>query len=220
MDELSEQEQWDRLKAWVRTNGPQVLILTALGLIGFYGWQWWQGRGEQKAQEASAMYQQILATLDEQQLAEGVAMIDKLRAEYPKSPYVSAADLVAARVYVETNQLDKAVETLKRVASTAEDEKLRPVAQVRLARVQAAQGNYDEALATLGDKPLGAQEPARLEARGDILLAKGDQAGALASYEEARQLHPGGGDEQDSAGLLDLKIADLKGSVAAPVEQP
>jgi len=220
VDELSEQEQWDRLKAWVRTNGPQVLMLTALGLIGFYGWQWWQGRGEKQAQEASAMYQQILATLDDQQLAAGVAMIDKLRADYPKSPYVSAADLVAARVYVETNQLDKAVETLKRVASTAGDEKLRPVAQVRLARVQAAQGNYDEALATLGDKPLGAQEPARLEARGDILLAKGDKAGALASYEEARQLHPGGGDEQDSTGLLDLKIADLKGSVAAPAEQP
>lgn len=220
MDELSEQEQWENLKRWVRNNGPQVLVLTALGLAGFYGWQWWQGRGEQQAQAASTMYEQILARFDDQQMAEGVAMIDTLRKEYPKSPYVDAADMVAARVYVETNQLDKAAETLKRVASSAGDEKLRPIAQVRLARVQAALGNYDEALATLGDKPLGSQEPARLEARGDILLAKGDQAGALANYEEARQLHPGGGNEEDSTGLLDLKIADLKGSVPAPAEQP
>jgi predicted negative regulator of RcsB-dependent stress response len=114
------------------------------------------------------------------------------------------------------------------VVASARDEKLRPIAQIRLARVQAAQGKYDVALATLGDQPLGTQEPARLEARGDILLAKGDLAGALGSYQEARQLHPGT-DPDDSSELLDLKIADLKGAVpaapaaeapAAPAEQP
>jgi predicted negative regulator of RcsB-dependent stress response len=220
VDELSEQEQWENLKRWVRTNGPQVLMLTALGLIGLYGWRWWQTRGEEQAQAASAMYQSILVRFDQEQVDDGVALIDTLRAEYPKSPYVAAADMVAARLYVESNQLDKAAEALQRVAETAVDEKLRPVAQVRLARVQAAQGDYDAALATLGDQPLGAQEPARLEARGDILLARGDQAGALASYEEARQLHPGGGDADDWAGLLELKIADVKASLPDSAEQP
>lgn len=220
MDELSEQEQWENLKRWVRTNGPQVIVMVTVMLVGWYGWKWWQGRGEQQAQAASAIYQQILARFDQEQMAEGVALIETMRTEYPKSPYVAAADMVAARVYVETNQLDKAAEALQRVAATAVDEKLRPVAQVRLARVQAALGNYDAALATLGDQPLGTQEAARLEALGDILLARGDQAGALARYEEARQLHPGDGGEDDSAGLLDLKIADLKGFLPAPVEQP
>jgi predicted negative regulator of RcsB-dependent stress response len=195
-------------------------MLTALGLIAFYGWKWWQGRGEQQAQAASTMYQSILARFDVEQVDEGVALIETLRAEYPKSPYVAAADMVAARLYVESNQLDKAAETLQRVATTAVDEKLRPIAQVRLARVQAALGDYDAALATLGDKPLGTHEPARLEVLGDILLARGDLAGALARYQEARQLHPGGGDEADSARLLDLKIADVKGSLPAPAEQP
>lgn len=224
MDELSEQEQWENMKRWVRINGPQVLIMVVLMLLGLYGWKWWQGRGEQQAQAASVVYQQILAKFDDEQMDDGVALMQTLRTEYPKSPYVAAADMIAARVYVESNQLDKAVESLQRVATSAIDEKLRPIAQIRLARVQAAQGNYDGALATLGDQPLGMQEPARLEARGDILLANGDSAGALASYEEARQLHPGTGDQEDSSELLDLKIADVKGSLpaapAAPAEQP
>ena len=214
MDELSEQEQWENLKRWVRTNGPQVAMLTAILLAGLYGWRWWDARGEKQAQSASTLYQQILSKFDNEEAAEGVALIETLRTQYPKSPYVGAADMVAARLYVESNQLDKAIATLQSVANTATDEKLRPIARIRLARVQAAQGNHDVALATLGEAPMSTQEPARLEVRGDILLAKGDAAGALASYEQARELHPGGG-EQDSTGLLDLKIADVKASLAA-----
>jgi predicted negative regulator of RcsB-dependent stress response len=132
--------------------------------------------------------------------------------------------MVAARVFVESNQLDKAAERLQRVATSAEDLKLRPVAQIRLARVQAAQGKHDEALATLGGKSMGAQEPARLEARGDILIAKGDRAGALAAYEEALKLLPPAQETADGQGgvseLLELKIADLKGSSTAAAPAP
>ena len=39
MDLLSEEEQWERLKAWLRTNGPSVLVLTALILLGWFGEQ-------------------------------------------------------------------------------------------------------------------------------------------------------------------------------------
>ncbi len=44
---------------------------------------------------------------------------------------------------------------LERVANTARDKQLRPVARLRLARVQAAQGQYDKALATLGTADAG-----------------------------------------------------------------
>ncbi|MEJ0099355.1 MAG: tetratricopeptide repeat protein [Pseudomonadota bacterium] len=219
MDELSEQEQWDSLKSWVRTNGPQVVILVAVMLLGWSGWKWWKSHNEEQAQAAGNAYQAILAKFDDSKPVEGVALIEALRTQYPKSPYVAAADMVAARVFVESNQLDKAAERLDKVAKTAVDEKLRPVAQIRLARVQSAQGKYDVALATLGTASMGEHEAARLETHGDILLAKGDRAGALKDYEAARKLQPAVTD--DSAGdpnvseLLDLKVADLKGSTAA-----
>jgi predicted negative regulator of RcsB-dependent stress response len=224
VDELSEQEQWERLKGWVRTNGPQVLIMVAVMLLGWYGWKWWQSRGVERAASENNTYQAILVAFDEQKNTEALALIETLRTEHPKSPYVAAADMVASRVFVETNELDKAAERLQRVATSAEDEKLRPVAQIRLARVQSAQGKYDVALATLGDKPLGMQEAARQEARGDILFAKGDRAGALAAYEQALKLQPADPESSDGQGgareLLDLKIADLKGSGPAAAAPP
>src|SRR5262249_7546895 len=129
----------------------------------------------------------------------------------------------ASRVFVDSNQLDKAAERLQRVATTALDENLRPIARVRLARVQSAQGKYDAALATLGEKPPGVHEPAWLEARGDIQVAKNDRAGALKAYEEAVKLQPVGEETSGEGGtveLLQLKIADLKGNSAPPPAVP
>ncbi len=147
----------------MRSNGPQVLILVAVMLLGWYGWKMVAGAGYRRGAGRRAAYQKILATFDEGSPAEAVAQIEALRSEHPDSPYLGAADMVAARVYVEDNQLDKAAAQLKRVADSAKDEKLRPVAQLRLARVQSAMGQYDVALATLGTKTLGEHEAARLE---------------------------------------------------------
>jgi predicted negative regulator of RcsB-dependent stress response len=218
---LSEEEQWERLKAWLRTNGPSILVLTALMLLAFFGWKWWQQRGDSHAVAAGAMYDTIAARFDAGQDAEALALVETLREEHAGSPYVDAADLMAANVHVSNNELDKAVERLQRVATSAKDELLRPVARLRLARVQSAQGQYDAALATLGTAPMGEHEPARLEIRGDVLLAQGDRAAALQEYQAARKLLPAA--EQREGGvreLLDLKIADLGGVPGAdePVE--
>ncbi|MET0280751.1 MAG: tetratricopeptide repeat protein [Steroidobacteraceae bacterium] len=220
MELLSEEEQWEKLKHWLRTNVPAVLIMVALLLVAWFGWKWWQDRADKDALAASATYEKILNTFDENKPTEALALIEVLRSEHPKSPYVGAADLMSVRAFVATNQLDKAIERLQRVATTAVDEKLRPIAQLRLARVEAAQGQYDKALATLGTKDLGVHEAARLEIRGDLLFAKGDHAGALKEYESARaKLAPGG--DTGVAELLDLKIADLKsGTPAAAAAAP
>lgn len=210
MDLLSEEEQWERLKAWLRTNGPSILVLTALMLLAWFGWKWWQERGKSGDEAAAATYDSIAAQFDQGNDAEAMAMIERLRDEHKGSPYVDAADLMAANIHVSNNELDKAVERLQRVASSAKDELLRPVARLRLARVQSAQGQYDAALATLGTAEMGEHEAARLEIRGDVLLAQGDRAAALEQYQAARKLLPAA--EQREGGvreLLDLKIADL-----------
>jgi predicted negative regulator of RcsB-dependent stress response len=165
---------------------------------------------------ASTVFERFKATLDEGNTGEGLELLETLRREHPKSAYVSAGDLIAASIYVGNNELDKAVESLQRVATTGPDEALRPIAKLRLARVQAARGDYDAALATLGTAEMGLHEAARLEVRGDVLYAKGDHAGALAEYQAARsrlaapELQEGGVGE-----LLDLKIADLSAKVPA-----
>jgi predicted negative regulator of RcsB-dependent stress response len=193
----------------------------ALGFLGWFGLDWWKGRADQKGIAAGNAYAQVLASFDQDKPSEGFALIEALRSQYPDSAYAYAADMVAAKVHVERNELDKAAERLQRVASSSPDESLRPIARLRLARVQAALGQHDQALATLGTADMGTHQPAYLEARGDVLLATGDRAGALKVYEQARMLLPG--DESGQGGveeLLDLKIADLQDVGPAAAEAP
>ena len=85
------------------------------------------------------------------------------------------------------------------------------------------QGQYDKALATLGTADMGRHQSAYLEARGDVLLAKGDQQGALAAYEAARKLLPESQAAVSGVGeLLDLKISDLRAAAAQrrPAHRP
>jgi predicted negative regulator of RcsB-dependent stress response len=218
----SEEEQWESLKRWLRENVPFILGLVAVGLIVIFGWRWWQGHSDEEALEANVAYDQILLTLDSGKVEEGLAQLETLRKEHPKSGYVSAGDLAAAKVYVMANDLDKAVQRLERVMKESRDEQLRPIAQLRLARVLTAQGQYDKALSTLGAPPTGPHQSAFHEARGDVLFAKGDRAAALAEYEAAKNALPEAHAGVNGVGeLLDLKINDLRaGGVATAAAAP
>lgn len=223
MDLLSEEEQWEKLKLWLRQNVPFILGLAAVLLIAWFGWRWWQGQVDRKAMDANARYERILTAFDAGQIDDALKQIDELRGEFPKSAYVSAADLAAAKVFVLQNDLEKAAQRLERVMNESADEQLRPIAKLRLARVQSSQGQHDQALATLGTADMGSFQSAFLETRGDVLSAKGDKAGALQEYESARKLLPESQQGQAGVGeLLDLKISDLRAAVpaAAPPEAP
>jgi predicted negative regulator of RcsB-dependent stress response len=138
-----------------------------------------------------------------------MTLVEDLNREYSWTPYASLASLMAARFQVESNELDKAVVSLKTVMDSAPDNELRLIARTRLARVQAAQGKYDDALATLKVEQPGEFAPRLADARGDVLLAKGDRAGALREYLAARS---GDADGRVDTELLDLKIRDLGGT--------
>jgi predicted negative regulator of RcsB-dependent stress response len=219
---LSEEEQWESLKRWLKENVPFILGMVAVGLLAVFGWRWWQGHENTDALEASASYQRILATFDSGKLEDALSQVEALRKQHPKSGYVSSADLAAAKVFVLTNDLDKAVQRLERVMNEAVDEQLRPIARLRLARVLATQGQYDKALAALGNEDRGRHQSAYLEARGDVLFAKGDRTAALAAYEAAKKLLPASQAGVSGVGeLLDLKINDLRAAAAtAPAAAP
>ncbi len=206
-DNFNEQEQWDRVKGWMRDNGLWLLTGVLIGVLGLVGWQWWQKRVETQAQAASSQYQQVLEALEREDRTRAFTLIDQLRADQPRSPYADQADLVAARVNVEANELQLAAERLARVMNGTRDEQLKLIVRARLARVQAGQGNFDLALGTLAAAPAGAFAARFTEVRGDVLLAKGDKPGALAAYLKAQQEDTEG--TLDTA-ALDLKIADLR----------
>jgi predicted negative regulator of RcsB-dependent stress response len=209
VSDYSEAEQWERAKEWARINGPWIVAGIALAAAGVWGFGWYKDRRVAQAETASARYEEMLEAFTRNDRARGMTLAEDLNREYSWTPYASLATLMAARFQVEANELDKAAASLKTVMDGAPDNELRLIARTRLARVQAAQGKYDEALATLKVEQPGEFAPRLADARGDVLLAKGDRAGALREYLAART---GDADGRIDTELLDLKIRDLGGT--------
>ncbi|HEY2202364.1 MAG TPA: tetratricopeptide repeat protein, partial [Solirubrobacteraceae bacterium] len=138
-----------------------------------------------------------------------LVLLGQLERDYAGSAYTDQAKLLAARLYVDGNELDKAAAELAAVAEHSKDHPLALVAQQRLARVQIAQGKSDAALETLKSTNVGAFAARYHEVRGDAYFAKGDRAAALSEYRSAQT-----GAAPGSDSLLELKIADL--AVDAP----
>jgi predicted negative regulator of RcsB-dependent stress response len=216
-DYLSEKEQWEWLKGWVRSNGLWIVAGVAVGVGILLGMRWWEARTDRIALEAGAKYQQILESLDRGDKARAQTLTLELERDYASSPYVDQAHLIAARLAVEAGELDKARDTLKSVADRTKDGQLALVARLRLARVQLAQGKPDDAIATLDAVDSGAFKPRYQEAKGDALFAKGDKAGALKEYQAARD---GAGSQSVDGQSLELKIQDLLGDSTATAAAP
>ena len=205
MDEyLDDQEQWRRVIAWLRESGPWMLGAVIAVLLGYGGWRYWQGRRTNTALAAEGRYEQVLSALDQGNLALGSTLADRLIKDYPNTPYATQADLMAARVAVQDDQLSDAAKRLRHVLDTTGDPQLKLAVRLRLARVLLGQNQPDEALKLIDGVQAGAFASRYDEVRGDALLAKGDRAGALQAYRSARA----GADTLDGQ-LLDLKIQDL-----------
>jgi predicted negative regulator of RcsB-dependent stress response len=206
-DLLSEKEQWEALKGWLKENGAWIVGGLALGALGIGGWRWWEARQDRIGLEASTKYEQILDAFDRGDRTQALTSIGELEREYGSSPYVDQAHLAEARINVQSGQLDKAANTLQGVMERTRDPQLALVARLRLARVQMAQNKFDAALATLdAAKDPGAFAARYTEARGDIYFEKGDKAAALKAYRAARESAARGSVDTE---LLDLKIKDL-----------
>jgi predicted negative regulator of RcsB-dependent stress response len=216
-DYLSEKEQWEWLKGWIRSNGLWIIAGIAVGAGILAGWRWWEARTDRIALEAGAKYQQILEALDRKDKTRADTLTAELERDYASSPYVDQAHLVGARVAVEANELDKAANLLKSVMDTTKDKQLALVARLRLARVQLAQGKPDDAIKTLDAVDPGAFKPRYQEARGDALFAKGDKSGALKEYQAARD---GALSQSVDPQSLELKIDDLLADNTAAAAPP
>jgi predicted negative regulator of RcsB-dependent stress response len=212
---LDEREQAQQLVQWFKENWLWLATGIALGLGGLYGWQTWNAHLDARSREAGEHFTEMLQAFDKGDRERGNELAGEITSEYASTPYADQTDLVLARVHADAGELDQAAFRLKKVLEGSKDAELVLVARLRLARVQLAQGEHDAALATLDGATVPAVAATVAELRGDVLLAKGDKAAALAAYRQAQEA----AGPEAPAGLVDpellqLKIEDL--SAAAP----
>jgi predicted negative regulator of RcsB-dependent stress response len=204
---LSEQEQADQLRRWFRENWIWLVAGVALTLGGYYGYRWWESRQATRAVAAGERFTAMLEAVGAGRIEDGVKIAGELTGEYGDTPYAEQATLVLARMDVDGGDFAAAEAKLANVADGSKDPDLRTVARIRLARVQLAQGRYDDALATLDKVAAPTVEPRVLELKGDVKLAQGDRAGAL---EQWRKADAGVAADPASAGQLDAELLRLK----------
>jgi len=209
---LSEKEKLEQLTGWLRANVPWIVVGLAVGGLIVGGWRWYQARVDRTGVEAALAYAQILDAFDRGDRTGGLDQVAQLGKSHPDSPYVDQANLAAARLLLETGQMDRAASYLTVVMEHSRDAQLAQLARLRLARVQLSQNHPDQALSTLGKADQGAFEGRFAEVRGDAYFAKGDKASALREYRAARVAL---GPAQASNDLLDLKINDLAGDATS-----
>jgi len=204
---LSEREQWDQIKSWLRENGLWIIAGVVVGAAGLAGWRWYQDHVDSVGAAASAKYTEAVQAFVKGDRTQAFVLLGELERDYSSSPYVDQAKLMAARVYVDGGDLDKAVTELQAVTDHSKDNALALIARLRLARVEIAQKKPDAALATLNGLKAGAFEPRYHEVLGDAYYAKGDKTNALKEYMSAKVVDMAGS-SLDTQGL-DLKIDDL-----------
>lgn len=213
---LSEREQAEQLRHWLGANWIWMAAGILLVVGGWYGYRWWQSERSEQSLVAEARFTAMLEALTRNDRAEGLRIGGELTDEYRGTPYADQAALVLARMDVEAGDFAQAESRLARVAQDSKDPDLQVVAELRLARVQLAQGKHDAALATLETVRQPATEARVEELRGDVLMARGDAAGALAAYRKAQGSvgAPTVDNGLVDAELLGLKIDELSAAAA------
>ncbi|OOZ35635.1 YfgM family protein [Solemya velesiana gill symbiont] len=200
---LSEEEQVEALKKWWKENGISVAAGVVIGLGGVFGWQYWNKHQDQVAEEASYQFEQlntsVAAGLNEPALKQAEVLIGS----YQDSSYAIFAALDAAKVMLEQGNSAGAQGHLQWAMDNAEDPSLKQTARLRLARVMLGNGDTDGAEGVLAQAPMDGYQGEVAELRGDIALAKGDQAGARAAYQQALDNQVG------SSALVRMKLNDL-----------
>jgi len=211
-DLRTEEEQIEAIKGWWKENGRSTVLGVTLAVVAVFGWRTWQEHQVNQAEAASLLYQNLSATIQVQpgealpseRRATAVHLAGQLKSEFGDSAYAQFAALWLAKAAVDAEDLATARAELQWVLDQQPEVTLAEVARQRLARVLAATGELDQALAALGAAPVAGFEADYYEIRGDILLQQGKRDEARSAYRNGLSL----AGEQPRP-ILSIKLDDL-----------
>ena len=188
---VSDEEQLDQIKSFAKKYGSAMISGILIALIAFFGWEYWQKKNLTEAQNQTAKVQKLM---DEAKAVSGqpnaLATVseaaDKIVKDDADSVQAIQTQFILAKLAYDKQDYAAAEKALKKVEnSKVKDAGLVQIVKIRLADSQLAQKKYDEALKTLSTVTEPAFKATADELRGDIYVAKKDNASARKAYQSA-----------------------------------
>lgn len=203
---LTEQEQIQQLKNWIKQYGFTILAGIVIALLITSGWRYWQSYRDRILTHASIVYDEMLALRSQNNTDGASVQAKKLLTHYAKTPYAQMAAFMLVRDAIFKKNNDEAMNQLNWVLTHSKDYSIREIARIRLARVEIAQKKPEAALKTLkkmDDKNfIGLVD----EIRGDAYVMQNNISAAREAYQLALSEIP---NAEINRPILEMKYNNL-----------
>jgi predicted negative regulator of RcsB-dependent stress response len=207
-----EQEQLAALKAFWSRYGNIVTWVLIIALASYAGYNFWNTHQRSKSVEASALYDELLVSVQANDNAKVQRIAADIESKYGSTAYAQMSALGAAKAAFEASDLKTAKARLQWVIDHGNDE-YQSIARLRMSGLLLDEKAYDQALKTLDGEIVPAYAAAVADRRGDVLVAQNKLAEARTAYQKALD-----GMDKKNPGrqLVQLKLDAIGGSPAAP----
>lgn len=212
----TEEQQVDAIKNWWKENGNTLIIAAIVGLAGLWGWRFYNESVITGQEEASQAYSDMLVNFESKGGEAGLDDIRTFIADNQDNNYGVLASLLLAKEAVQKKDFSLAKAQFVQLQSQNKYAPLNAVINLRLARVEAQLGEYEQALKTL----TLITEPSFLakanQVKGAVYLKMGDIEKARSAFQDAVNASQGNIGPILQLQFDDLAIAADK-TVAAPI---
>jgi len=185
----TEDEQLNQFRNWWKESGKPVVLGVLLAISCVVGWNYWQSYQAAERDKAAAIYSQILDSLNSKNPDDSMIVEQSvtLANEHRNLGFVQYVNLLLAKIALGNGNHEESVNTLKEVLSLSRDPILKDMIKIRLARVLADTGKYDEALNLLAkDAQNEWYQILQNDVKGDIFYAQNNLVEARKHYQLAQ----------------------------------
>ncbi|MDR3492592.1 MAG: tetratricopeptide repeat protein [Gammaproteobacteria bacterium] len=204
---MTEQEQIEQLKNWVKQYGLTIIAGVLMAVIIISSWHAWQRYQTNILLHASSTYDEML-TLKAQNDSKGaMVQADKLLTHYPRTPYAQMAAFLIARDAIANKQYAEATKQLTWVLDHSHNRPVIAIANLRIARIELALKKPEDAIKTLNKVKDKSFKGMADEVKGDAYLSMNSIDKAKEAYKQAIQELPT--EEATRKPILQMKIDNL-----------
>jgi predicted negative regulator of RcsB-dependent stress response len=203
VEDLSEKEQLDAMRAWWSENGNYVIGGIVVGIIIIFGLNQYRSTIADAEIAASALYEDVMYAAGTGNVDAAEEAAGELYRDYNTTAYAAQSRLALARLYMDNARDQDAADVLTGLIESNSDSDLAPIGRLRLAKILLYQGKAEEVVGLIQDQPDGEFSARMNEVLGDAYVV-------LERYEDAQAAYIAALNDNPVAPTVDTNLVQLK----------